>query len=303
MRTRLSKILLVLLLTLYSVRVFSQELNCNVQINSSQIQGSDKSVYDAMQKSIFEFMNSKKWTNNVYKNTERIECTIMINITEQVSTNEFKATIQVQSRRPVYNTSHFTTTFNHIDKELSFKFNEFDPLEYSETNFISNLTSVLAFYANIILALDYDSFSKKGGTKYLQKAQAIVSNSQGAVQSGWKAFESQSNRYWIAENLLHNDYSDLRECFYEYHRLGFDLMANNVETGRAAVLKSLRKLEQVFDRKPANIQLQIFFNAKSNEIVELFFEGLGKEKTEITTLLNKIDPTNLSKYEKITKGK
>ncbi len=303
MKKIFTKILLTFLVSFCSVTVSAQELNCNVQINSSQIQGSDKSVFDAMQKSIFEFMNSQKWTNNVYKNTERIECTIMINITEQVSTNEFKATIQVQSRRPVYNTSYFTTTFNHIDKQFDFKFNEFDPLEYSETNFISNLTSVLAFYANIIIALDYDSFSNKGGTRYLQKAQAIVSNSQGAAQDGWKAFESQSNRYWIAENLLHNDYAELRECFYDYHRLGFDIMAKNVEVGRAAVLKSLKKLEKVFDRKPGSFQLQVFFNAKSSEIVDLFVEGLAKEKAEITNLLNKIDPTNLSKYEKITKGK
>ena len=303
MKTQLTKILFTLILILLKFTVTAQELNCNVQINSSQVQGSDKSVFDAMQKSIFEYMNSTIWTNNVYKNTERIECTIMINITEQVSTNEFKGTIQVQSRRPIFNTSYFSTTFNHIDKEFEFKFNEFDPLEYSETTFISNLTSVLSFYANIIVALDYDSFSLKGGTRYLQKAQTIVSNAQGTAQSGWKAFESQSNRYWMAENLLHNDYAELRECFYEYHRLGFDVMAKNVVVGRATVLKSLGKLEKVFDRKPANFQMQVFFNAKSNEIVDLFVDGLAKEKAEVTNLLNKIDPTNISKYDKITKGK
>jgi len=220
----------------------AQELNCNVQINSSQVQGSDKSIYDAMQKAIFEFMNSRKWTNNVYKNTERIECTIMINITEQVSTNEFKATIQIQSRRPVFNTSYYSTTLNHIDKEFEFDFNEFDPLEYSENTFISNLTSVLAFYANIILAFDYDSFSLNGGSRYLQKAQTIVNNAQGAKESGWKAFEGERNRYWFAENMLHQNYAPLRKCFYEYHRLGFDLLAKNVQAGRATVLKSLKLL-------------------------------------------------------------
>lgn len=298
------KILIILVLTIaFSHVVKAQELNCNVQINSSQIQGSDKSVFDAMQKAIFEFMNSRKWTNNVYKNSERIECTILINITEQISTNDFKATVQIQSRRPVYNTSYFTTTLNHIDKELEFKFNEFDPLEYSENTFMSNLTSVLAFYANIIIALDYDSFSMKGGTRYLQKAQTIVGNAQGARESGWKAFEGERNRYWFAENLLHQNYAPLREGFYKYHRLGFDVMAKNVQVGRAAVLKSLKLLEQVYERKPGNFQLQIFFNAKSNEIVDLFKEAIPKEKTEVKNLLGKIDATNLSKYEKITAGK
>lgn len=274
----LFQILLTLILAATVTGVNAQELNCNVQINSSQVQGSDKSIFDAMQKSIFEFMNSRKWTNNVYKSTERIECTIMINITEQVSTNDFKATIQIQSRRPVYNTSYFTTTLNHLDKNFEFKFNEFDPLEYSETTYLSNLTSVLAFYANIIIAFDYDSFSMKGGTRYLQKAQTIVGNAQGAREEGWKAFEGERNRYWIAENLLHQNYSPLRVCFYKYHRQGFDLMAKNVETGRAAVLNSLKLLEQVYQRKPGNFQLQIFFNAKSNELVDLFTEALPKEK-------------------------
>ena len=297
------KIIFVLSILVFCFNANAQELICNVQINSTQIQGSDKSVFDAMQKSIYEFVSAKKWTNNVYKNSVRIECTFLINITEQVSTNEFKATIQVQSRRPVFNTSYFTTTFNHIDKDLEFKFNEFDPLEYTESAFTSNLTAVLAFYSNLIIGLDYDSFSKKGGTRYFQKAQAIVSTAQGVQQSGWKAFESDKNRYWIAENFLHNDYSDLRTCFYQYHRSGFDMMAKNVEVGRAGVLKSLKLLEPVFNRKPGNIQLQMFFNAKSKEIVDLFSEALTKEKTEVTNLLNKIDATNLSKYQKITKGK
>ncbi|PCJ27041.1 MAG: DUF4835 domain-containing protein [Flavobacteriales bacterium] len=297
------KILFFLIFSTSVLSVNAQELNCNVQINSSQIQGSDKSIFDAMQKAIFEFMNSRKFTNNVFKSTERIECTIMINITEQVSINDFKATIQIQSRRPIYNTSYFTTTLNHLDKDFSFRFNEFDPLEYSETTFLSNLTSVLSFYANIIIALDYDSFSMKGGSRYLQKAQAIVGNSQGAREAGWKAFEGERNRYWFVENLLHQNYVPLRECFYKYHRLGFDLMAKNVQSGRAVVLNSLKLLEQVYDLRPGNFQLQIFFNAKSNEIVDLFIEALPKEKSEVTNLLNKIDANNLSKYEKITKGK
>ncbi len=295
-------ILLILLFSFGLTNVNAQELNCNVQINSSQIQGSDKSIFEAMEKAIFEFMNNRKWTNNVFKNSERIECTVMINITEQVSTNDFKATIQLQSRRPIFATSYNSTLLNHLDKDFEFSFNEFDPLEYSETSYLSNLTSVLAFYANIILALDYDSYSLNGGTKYLQKAQAIVNNAQGAREPGWKAFEGERNRYWFAENLLHQNYAGLRECAYNYHRLGFDTMTKNVATSRVVVLDAIRLLEKVYERKPGSFQLQIFFNAKSNELVDLFSDATPKEKNEAATLLRKIDANNLSKYDKIEKG-
>jgi len=272
----------------------AQELNCNVQINSTQVIGSDKSIFDAMQKNIYEFMNNKKWTNNVFQNNERIECTILINITEQVSTNHFKGTLQVQSRRPVYNTSYNTTLLNHLDKDLEFDFNEFDNLEYSETTFISNLTSVLAYYAYIILAYDYDSFSLKGGDPYLEKALVIVNNAQSAKEAGWKAFENTSNRYWLVQDLLRPNYEPLRICWYQYHRLGFDTMAKNVDAARAQILQSLNLLEKIYNVKPG---------AKVDEIVNLFSEADTKEKSEVSNLLNKIDPTDADKFEKIIKGK
>jgi len=295
--------ILVFVFVLVCLNTNAQELNCNVQINTTQLQGSDKSIFDAMEKAIFEFMNNRKWTNNVFKNNERIECTILINITEQVSTNNFKGTIQLQSRRPVFGTSYSTTILNHLDKDMEFSFNEFDPLSYSETSHLSNLTSVLAFYANIILALDYDSFSLNGGTKYFQKAQAIVNNAQGAGEPGWKAFEGERNRYWFAENMLHKNYAPLRECSYKYHRYGFDVMAKDVANSRIVVLESLKLLEKVYERKPGSFQLQVFFNAKSNELVDLFSNALPKEKAEASNLLMKIDANNLKKYDQIVKGK
>lgn len=300
---RIIKIVFLLIFVFEISNSNAQELNCNVQVNSTQIQGSDKSIFDAMQKAIFEFMNNRKWTNNVYKNAERIECTILINITEQVSTNDFKATIQLQSRRPIFGTSYNSTLLNHLDKDFEFSFNEFDPLEYSETTYLSNLTSVLAFYANVILALDYDSYALNGGSKYLQKAQTIVGNAQGSSAPGWKAFEGERNRYWLVENLLHQNYAPLRECMYNYHRLGFDTMAKNVATSRIIVLDAIKLLEKVYERKPGSFSLQLFFNAKSNELVDLFSGALPKEKAEATNLLSKIDANNLSKYDKIVKGK
>jgi Domain of unknown function (DUF4835) len=303
MKLNLKKISSFLLLFISIITINAQELNCNVQINSSQVQGSDKSIFEAMQKNIFEFMNTRKWTNNVFKNEERIECTILINILEQVSNNQFKASIQVQSRRPIYNTSYNSTILNHIDKEFDFVFNEFDNLEYSETTFISNLTSVLSYYAYIILALDYDSYSMKGGTVYLQKAQTIVVNAQSAQQTGWKAFESNKNRYWLVENFLRPNYSAMRDFSYIYHRKGFDEMAGNVEKGRLKVLESIRLLESVHKTNPNSYQMQILFNAKTDELISLFQDGLPKEKTEANNILSKINSINSSKYSKIVKGK
>ncbi|MDG1476873.1 MAG: DUF4835 family protein [Vicingaceae bacterium] len=303
MMKNIFKILFLLVLQFSLQSVSAQELNCSVQINSSQIQGSDKSIFDVMQKNIFEFMNTTTWTNNVFQSTERIECSILINVTEQISTGNFKGTIQIQSRRPVFNSSYFSTTLNHLDKDFEFKFNEFDNLEYSKNIFTTNLTSVLAFYANIIIGLDYDSFSQNGGTRYFEEAQRVVTNAQSAQETGWKAFESERNRYWFAQNMLHQNYAPLRTCFYRYHRLGFDIMAENVANGRIEVLKSLMLLEDVFKRRPGNFQLKIFFNSKVDEIVSLFSEGLAKEKTQVTNLTNQIDPTNQSKYEEIAKGK
>ena len=199
-------LLFVSLFILKSEVINAQELNCNFQVNSSQIMGSDKSIFDVMQKNLSEFVNNKKWTNNSYQIQEKIECTMLINITERVSTNSFKATIQVQSRRPIFNSSYSSTIINHIDKDFEFTFSEFEQLEYSENSYISNLTSVVSYYVYMILAMDYDSFSKNGGSPYLIKAQAIVSNAQGANGSGWKAFEDTKNRYWLVENLLKPNY-------------------------------------------------------------------------------------------------
>ncbi|MCB9365170.1 MAG: DUF4835 family protein [Flavobacteriales bacterium] len=298
----LPKIYLILTFIVVSnLTIEAQELNCNVQVNSTQVTGSDKSIFDVMQKSIYEFMNNRKWTSHVYSNQERIECTILINITEQVSVGSFKATIQVQSRRPVYNTSFNSTLLNHIDRNFEFTFNEFDQLDYSETTFISNLTSTLSFYAYMILALDYDSFELNGGTPYLIKAQTIVTNAQSAPNTGWKAFEDTKNRYWMAENYLKPNYAKLREAFYNYHRLGFDVMTKDVSQGRKVVLEALKSLESVYNYDRNSFQLQLFFNAKDDELIELFKEAPSAEKMEATQLLKQINPGKANDYEKILK--
>ena len=281
----------------------AQELNCNVKVNSSQIIGSDKSIFEVLEKNISEFVNNKKWTNHNYQFQERIECTMLINITERVSTNSFKSTIQVQSRRPIFNTSYSSTLINHIDKDFEFTFNEFEQLEYSENTFISNLTSVISFYIHYIIAMDYESFELNGGTPYLLKAQAIVNNAQGANATGWKAFEDTKNRYWMIENHLKPNYVPFRETLYNYHRLGFDVMSSDVAKGRTTVLNSIKALQSISTYDPNSFQLQMFFNAKADEIVDLFKEAPMSEKSEIVPVLNKINPANSNTYEKITSGK
>lgn len=294
------KLLLILLFVLAKFS-FSQELNCQVEVNSDQIQGSDKSVFENLQKRVFEFMNNRKWTTEVFSNQERIECTILINIGERVSNNRYKSTITVQSRRPIFNTSYNSTMLNHVDKEFEFEFNEFEPIDFSENSHLNNLSSVLGYYAYLIIGLDYDSFEKEGGTKYLRKAQKIVNNAQGAQEAGWKAFEGLDNRYWIIENWLNQTYKPLRACWYDYHRLGFDAMASKVPESRAKVLESLKQLETVYNQYPTSFMLQMFFNAKSDECVKLFQGGFPSEKAEAYNLLSKLNPGNLTKYEKIKK--
>lgn len=295
--------LLVSLFVMKSEIVNAQELNCNFQVNSSQVMGSDKSIFDVMQKNLSEFVNNKKWTNHNYQIQEKIECTMLINITERVSANSFKATIQIQSRRPIFNSSYSATLINHIDKDFEFTFNEFEQLEYSENTYISNLTSVVSFYVYMILAIDYETFSKNGGSPYLTKAQTIVSNAQNAGSAGWKAFEDTKNRYWLVENLLKPNYEPFRSTLYNYHRLGFDVMSSDVNKGREVVLASIKNLESIFKYDMNSFQLQFFFNAKADEIVELFKEAPQNEKSELVPLLKKLNPANSNTYEKILSGK
>ncbi len=196
-------------------------MNCQVQVLSQQISGTDKRVFDAMQTAIFEFLNNKKWTTETFKTEERIDCSILINITEKVSNDEFKATLQVQSRRPIFKTSYNSPLLNYNDNDIQFKYVENQALEFSENTYTSELTSILAFYANLIIGLDYDTFSINGGTPYLQKALSVVNSAQNASGKGWKAFDGDKNRYWIINNMLDAPFVPLRECMYNYHAKEF----------------------------------------------------------------------------------
>ncbi len=296
----------ILSLIILSAYVLSsaQELNCNVQVVTQQIQGTNKEIFQTLQAAIYEFVNTRTWTNNVYSYSERIECNILINLTDQISSDEFKGTIQVQARRPVYNTTYNSTMFNFIDNNFHIRYVEFEPLEFNETSYLSNLTSILAYYVYIIIGLDNDSFSFEGGSLCFEKAEAIVMNAQNAPFAGWKPYEGSGNknRYWLIKNILDVEYSPVREFFYRYHRMGLDKLESATNEARIEIIEGLRLLQEVYRKKPDPylFLLQIIFDAKADEFVNIFSESFTEEKGRVIKILKEIDPSNSRKYEKIT---
>lgn len=295
-------ILLFLILVTCLSSSFAQELRCNISIQHQRIQGANRTMFETMQSDLYEFMNNRKWTDHQYAMDERIECNIFINLDEQISSNEFKGSIQVQLRRPVFNSSYETILLNIKDNDFQAKYIEYQTLEFNETSNKDNLTNILAYYAYIILGMDYDSFTPEGGTEYFQKAQTIVNNSQNAREKGWKAFESERNRYWLVENILNKSYSGFRTCTYQYHRQGLDLMADKAPEGRGVIAESLKSIQKVFRARPSLYILQVFFDAKSDELVNVFSNSFPDEKNRVSVILNECDPSNGSKYEKILKA-
>lgn len=296
---RIPVILILLITSVLSVD--AQELRCNVQVITNQIQGTNKQKFTTLQRAVYEFMNGRNWTDHVFNNQERIEANIMINLTDEISSDEFRGTIQIQSRRPVFNSSYNTVLFNYMDNNLHFRYTEHETLEFSENQHLSNLTSILAFYAYIIIGLDYDSFSINGGTEYFQKAETIVSNAQNASERGWKSFEGNRNRYWLVSNLRDSKYAGVREFSYRYHRLGLDRMSERPAEARAEIAESLYLLQKIFREKPDPFMhlLQVVMDAKSDEMINVFSESNPDEARRVTALLREVDPANTPKYQRI----
>ena len=283
--------------------VSAQELNCQITVSSQQVQGTDaKRIFDNLQKQCFEFVNNTRWTKDNFNTNERIECSMFINITERLSNDDYKATIQVQSRRPVFKASYNSPIFNYNDQNFVFKYIEQQPFDFNVNGWTNNLTSVLAYYAYVILALDYDSFSNQGGNEYWQKAQQIVNNAQGASDagSGWKAFDGNKNRYWLIENITNPMFNPIRDLYFKYHRKGLDIMVDKTEEGRAAILESINGLRDLHKNRPGSFNMQVLFNAKCDEIVNIFSQATPQEKQTVSETLNLIDPANQNKYNKIT---
>ena len=276
----------------------AQELNCNLQINSSKIQGSNKSVFTTLQKSANEFMNNRRWSQLAFNPEERIDCNINI-VINSVNGDNYTCELVVQARRPVFNSSYFSPILNIKDNSFTFSYKEFDPLEFAENGITSNLTAVLAYYAYMIIGYDMDSFSRLGGTPYFQAAENIVTQAQSSDWAGWKAFESDKNRYALINNIMDEAFKKYREYFYEYHRLGLDEMTANPTNGRARISEGLPILREAIRSRPSSFVISSFLDAKNDELINIFSKGTTKEKEDAVTVLSAINPTLTNRYEQI----
>lgn len=277
----------------------AQEILANVKVVSDQVANVDKRVFKTMETAITEFLNNTKWTSDAFKQEERIEISLLINVTTAVSNDQFKGTLQIQVRRPVYKASYTTLLLNYNDNDFNFKYVEYQPFEFNENTFTNNLTSMVAFYAYIAVGLDYDSFSLEGGTPYFQKALNLTNLAQNGGDKGWKSFDDDKNRYWLIENLLNSNFKTLRACSYNYHLNGLDNMANDLPKARKTIADALISLEKVFQTNPNSYLMLVFFQAKADEIVNIFKPAPAAEKTKLLQVLNLINPANTQKYNKM----
>lgn len=300
----MKKLLFSILISLLCVSSsFAQELHCRVNIQYNEIANADKDMYNTLRSTIEDFMNSQVWTTQTFEEQEKIEVKLSLRITAQSSKN-FTGTLQVQSSRPVYNSTYTTTLFNHVDDKISFQYEENEPLEFSENAFVSNLSSTLAYYAYLVIGLDFDSFSPNGGMEYFQKAQNVVTAAQANDEAGWSSSSrDDKTRYWLVENLLNSTYSSFHTAMYKYHRLGLDVMYDKPEEGRKEVYNGVAELEKVFKQKPSSYLLTAFFYAKKDEIIQMYSEGNPDEKNRMVTLAKKLNPSNINDYEKILSAK
>ncbi|QEC54015.1 uncharacterized protein DUF4835 [Anseongella ginsenosidimutans] len=276
--------------------VLSQDLYCRVQVSHPQIQTSDNSIFQSLQQAITDFMNNRKWTSDVFAPQERIEANIIITVSEWDGNTRFKASAQIQSYRPVYGTSYNSLVFTVNDENWEFNYSEQKPLEYALTGQNENLSLLLAYYANIIAGIDYDTFSNQGGSRFFLRAQNIVNQAQNNGSTGWRSFENTRNRYWLAENLLNTELKPIRELMYIYHHQGLDTFFENMPQGRSTLLENLELLRQANQNRPSSMLLQLFFTAKSDEIANILKQAAPGERSKAINLLVEIDPSNAEKY-------
>ena len=298
---------LALLFSLFSATtlLFGQELKCTVTINSDQVQGTNKEVFTTLQQSIEEYVNTLRWTNMNFQEKERIECSMLL-VVKSVQENTYTCEFTCQSRRPVFGTSYSTPTLNLKDNNFVFTYQEYDRLDYQQTTFTTNLTALLAYYCYLIIGHDMDSFSKLGGTPYFQACESIVNAAQSASldnaeAAGWKAFESNRNRYALISNINDEAFKKYRLFYYEYHRHGLDEMVNNVANGRARIAKEMPALKEAYNARPGTYVINTFLDAKSDELVNIFEKGTTEEKKQVYELLMDIDPTRQTTYDRINK--
>lgn len=294
----MKKNVLYVILLLFPFLSVAQELNCRVEVNSDQIQGTNKEVFNTLKEAITEYINDRKWSTAQISPVERIDCTMLFTVKEYTD-NRFVCELQVQSRRPVYNSSYTTTLINFKDTKVEFDYQEYEPLVFSETNFESNLTAVINFYVYMILGVDFDSFSPMGGTPFYELARQVVNLGQSSMESGWKAFEDNRNRHALLSAFVEQSTAGFRQLWYDYHRGGLDEMALSVDKGRAKITEALQQLQKVYDASPMSVVITLFRDAKIDELVNVYSKAPSSEKETVYEILTGMYPTDRSIIEKI----
>jgi hypothetical protein len=298
----MKKIIVSLFFCAAVLQVLAQDFQCAISINSQKISGTNYEKFNNLQQELYKFVNDRKWCQYTLKMDERIECSILITLDSHAG-DEYRASMTLQLQRPVFRSSYKSTVLNFQDKSVQFKYVDGDPLEYAEGSNLSQLTSLVAFYLNLFLAVDFDTFSPNGGGPYFTKCQDILNLNQQGAEIGWKSFESgQNNRYWLMENFTNTAYSKFRDFLYQYHRLGLDVMADTPDVGRANILEAVRLLQQVNQQRSALYLMTIFVQTKQQEIINIFKEGTPTEKQQIIQIMKQIDPSNATKYDAINQS-
>jgi hypothetical protein len=281
-----------------ATNAFSQELNCNVVVDAQQTGNDNVQVFKTLERQIKEFVNTTKWTDKTYKPQERIECSMVINI-QSYDNDVFQATIQVQSSRPVFGSSYNTPIYNYNDKDFRFKYLEFQNFIFNENQFESNLISVIAFHVYMILGIDADTFQVKGGEDYLVQARTIVNYSQQGSAKGWKLEDGLQSRFALIDNMLSPTYKEYRSVMYNYHINGLDVMHLSPKNAKANLAQVFSELETMNRRRPNSFLMRVFFDAKSDEVLDIFSGGPSVNITQLVTTLNRIAPTYSSSWQKI----
>ncbi len=298
----MKKLLLIAALFAITVNAPAQDLNARVTVLAPKVQTTNKRIFQSLETAMKDFLNGHKWSVDQFGNNERIDCNFLLNVTSWDGASSFGGELQVQSLRPVYNASYTTTVFSINDKDIAFDYTEGQTIDYNNQNFQSNLSSIMAYYAYIILGFDYDSFSRFGGTSYFAGAQNVVINAQTTAFKGWKAFDNNFNRYWLSENLSNKTYIPLRSFIYDYHRNGLDLMAENAAQARKNIEGLLPVLTQL-DRTRLGATLPtLFFTAKDDEFVGILSGANAQDRANAYNILMQADPSNGNKYAALQKN-
>ena len=277
----------------------AQELNCRVNINSQEIGISNKQIFVTLQSDVTDYMNNTKWTNLQYGNQEKIDCSLTINILEAQSASQFRGTIQLLVSRPVYDSTYLTPILSFNDSQVSFSYQEFQPLIYNENNFVSNLVSILTYYAYTIIGFQADTFSFKGGERFFELAENVVNVAQQGGAAGWKRIDGNNTRYQLNENLLSPVYEPFRMAMYSYHLNGLDLMVQDNRKAKETISQSIIELEKIFDDRPNTFLIRVFMDTKSDEIVDIFSDGPRIDTSNLREVLSKIFPSFDPKWREI----